>query len=195
MSQHAAEVAVNPADARAPKVVEGRRTIKPMNLVRAEEVDLVLRMPSQSDRTVTYNINFRVPDEVRRRDAAMIPLREHVKHCSCPDFTRRYLNEGMNTPLQTSYAVAQPWCKHIATAMWCISSDYRVVFSEEIMEHALREYRLGASSAAPAAGAGTLSIQDASDAASAAVAGVQDRVDTQSTANEETELVLSLIHI
>ena len=58
------------------------------------------------------------------------------------------------------------------------------------MEHALRDYRLGASSAAPAAGAGTLSIQDASDAASAAVAGVQDPVDTQSTANEETELVV-----
>ena len=58
------------------------------------------------------------------------------------------------------------------------------------MEHALRDYRLGASSAAPAAGAGTQSIQDASDAASAAVAGVRDLVDTQSTANEETELVV-----
>ena len=56
------------------------------------------------------------------------------------------------------------------------------------MEHALREYRLGASSAAPAAGAGALSIRDASDAASAAASGVLDRLDTQTTAIEETEL-------
>ena len=64
----------------------------------------------------------------------------------------------------------------------CVGLQSRV--SEDI-----REYCLGASSAASAAGAGALSIRDASDAASAAVAGVQDPVDTQSTANEETELV------
>ena len=97
MSEHATEVALNPADARAPKVIEGRRTIKSINLVRAEEVNLVLRMPSRSDKTVTYKIGLRVPDVVRRRDGGMIPLREHVKHCSCPDFTKRYLVQGMNT--------------------------------------------------------------------------------------------------
>ena len=124
-------------------------------------------------------IGLRVPDEVRRRDGAMIPLREHVKHCSCPDFTKRYLVQGMNTPWQTPDAVTQPWCKHIATAMWVIASDYRVVFSEDIRV---------ASSAAPAAGAGALSIRDASDAASAAASGVLGRLDTQTTAIEETEL-------
>ena len=115
MSEHATEVAMNPADARAPKVIEGRRTIKSINLVRVEEVDLVLRMPSRSDRTVTYKIDCRVPDALRRRDGGLIPLREHVKHCSCPDFTKRYLYEGMNTPWQTPDVVTQPWCKHIAT--------------------------------------------------------------------------------
>ena len=134
MSQHATEVAFNPADVRAPKVIEGRRTIKSMNLRRTEEVDLVLRMPSRSDKTVTYKVGLRVPDEVRRRDGAMIPLREQVKHCSCPDFTKRYLVQGMNTPWQTPDAVTQPWCKHIATAMWVIASDYRVVFSEDIRD-------------------------------------------------------------
>ena len=63
--------------------------------------------------------------------------------------------------------------------MWVIASDYRVVFSEDIRD---------ASIAAPAAGAGVLSIRDASSAASAAASGVLGRLDTQTTEDEETVL-------